>query len=143
MAFFKINEPNKPAKWIKSIDRANGKLEFSQNREECFQQDGGFFANSEAAYLKFHFMEEYPELKYMEIDESYEFWSDAFDAPNEPNEQAPNAIGADVAELRAYTIGEMGADAITNLVNVGANTIGEADGIAEELREADLPQWAY
>lgn len=123
MAFFKINEPNKRVKWIKSIDRANGKLEFSQNREECFQQDGGFFANSEAAYLKFHFMEEYPELKYMEIDDSYGYWPDTEEAPNEPNEQAPNEQRADVAELRAYTI-------------------GEEDGIAEELMSPPSPlQW--
>jgi hypothetical protein len=68
MAYFKIQEPNQPTKWIKSIDRANGTLEFSTERDGCFQQDSGFFADSEFAYLKFHFTEAYPELEYMTID---------------------------------------------------------------------------
>lgn len=70
MAYFKIKEPNKKPKWIKSIDRANGTLEFSENTDGCFQQSSGFYANSEFAYLKFHFTEAYPELAYMEIDTS-------------------------------------------------------------------------
>lgn len=70
MAYFKINEPNKNPKWIKNIDRANGTLEFSEDRNGCFQQDSGFFADSEFAYLKFHFTEAYPELQYMSIDTS-------------------------------------------------------------------------
>ena len=68
MAYFKITEPNKNPKWIKTIDRANGTLEFSENRDGCFQQDSGFFADSEFAYLKFHFTEAYPELEHMTID---------------------------------------------------------------------------
>lgn len=71
MAYFKISQPNKPTKWIKSIDRANGTLEFSEDRNGCFQQDSGFFADSEAAYLKFHFKEAYPEIEYMTIDTSW------------------------------------------------------------------------
>lgn len=71
MAYFKIAEPNKNPKWIKNIDRANGTLEFSENRDGCFQQDSGFFADSELAYLKFHFTEAYPELQYMTIDTSW------------------------------------------------------------------------
>ena len=68
MAYFKIQEPNKPVKYIKNIDRANGTLEFSENKDGCFQQDEGFFADSELAYLKFHFTEAYPELKYIKIE---------------------------------------------------------------------------
>ena len=71
MAYFKIEQPNQPTKWIKSIDRANGTLEFSETRDGCFQQDSGFYANSEFAYLKFHFMEAYPELEYLSVDCSY------------------------------------------------------------------------
>ena len=71
MAYFKINEPNKPVKYIKSIDRANGTLEFSESKDGCFQQDSGFFADSELAYLKFHFTEAYPELEYLTVDTSY------------------------------------------------------------------------
>lgn len=72
MAYFKVNEPNKAPKWIKSIDRANGTLEFSDTKEGCFQQDSGFFANSELDYLKFHFTEAYPEIKYLEVDSTYD-----------------------------------------------------------------------
>ena len=72
MAYFKVNEPNKAPKWIKSIDRANGTLEFSDTKEGCFQQDSGFFANSELDYLKFHFTEAYPEIKYLEVDTTYD-----------------------------------------------------------------------
>jgi hypothetical protein len=71
MAYFKIKEPNKPTKWIKSIDRANGTLEFATDKHGCFQQDSGFFADSEFAYLMFHFKKDYPELQYMSIDCSY------------------------------------------------------------------------
>ena len=71
MAYFKIEQPNQPTKWIKSIDRANGTLEFSETRDGCFQQDSGFFADSELAYLKFHFTEAYPELEYLSVDCSY------------------------------------------------------------------------
>ena len=72
MAYFKIVEPNKDPKYIKEIDRANTKLKFSKNRKGCFQQDSGFFADSEAMYLKFHFKEEYPELEYMKIVDEWE-----------------------------------------------------------------------
>ena len=73
MAYFKITEPNKNPKWIKTIDRANGTLEFSEDRNGCFQQDSGFFADSEFAYLMFHFKEKYPELQYMTIYSGYKY----------------------------------------------------------------------
>ena len=47
MAYFRIDEPNKPQKWIKDVDRANGTLEFSEVRNGCYQRDSGFFADSE------------------------------------------------------------------------------------------------
>ena len=81
MAYFKVNEPNKAPKWIKSIDRANGTLEFSDTKEGCFQQDSGFFANSELDYLKFHFTEAYPEIKYLEVDTTYD--ESMWDTPEE------------------------------------------------------------
>jgi hypothetical protein len=103
MAYFKISEPNQPTKWIKSIDRANGTLEFSENREGCFQQDSGFFADSEFSYLQFHFKEAYPELQYMTIDTDWYTNSNAAVgddfaiAPNLPDgdqeAEAPQALG--------------------------------------------------
>lgn len=71
MAYFKIAEPGHAVKYIKEIDRANGTLEFSEDRNGCFQQDSGFFADSEFAYLMFHFKEAYPELQYMTIDTNW------------------------------------------------------------------------
>lgn len=82
MAYFKIKQPNQPPVWIKNIDRANGTLEFSTNRKGCFQQDSGFFADSEFAYLKFHFTEAYPQLEYMSIDtDCYPIGETPFDVP--------------------------------------------------------------
>ena len=84
MAYFKITEPNKNPKWIKTIDRANGTLEFSEDRNGCFQQDSGFFADSEFAYLKFHFTEAYPELEHMTIDTDWHTNTQGGGLPNEP-----------------------------------------------------------
>lgn len=103
MAYFKISQPNKPTKWIKSIDRANGTLEFSEDRNGCFQQDSGFFADSEAAYLKFHFKEAYPEIEYMTIDTSWRVNEENVqggayiqEAPIDPNEVGEDELAADL-----------------------------------------------
>lgn len=88
MAYFKINQPNQPPKWIKEIDRANGILVFSTDRKDCFQQDSGFFADSEFAYLKFHFTEAYPELEYMSIDTNWHADYTIQETPQMPNDEA-------------------------------------------------------
>ena len=72
MAYFKIDEPNQPTKWIKEVDNANGKLVFQDTRDNAYYQDSGFFADSELEYLKFHFTKEYPELEFMTIDYGYD-----------------------------------------------------------------------
>ena len=71
MAYFKISEPNQPPKWIKEVDGANGTLTFQDSREGAHFEDEGFFADSEKEYIEHHFMEKYPELKYMTIDSSW------------------------------------------------------------------------
>lgn len=71
MAYFKISEPNQPTKWIKEVDGANGTLTFQDSREGAHFEDEGFFADSEKEYIEHHFMEKYPELKYMTIDSSW------------------------------------------------------------------------
>ena len=76
MAYFKIDEPNQPTKWIKEVDNANGKLVFQDTRDNAYYQDSGFFADSELEYLKFHFTKEYPELEFMTIDYGHD-WADA------------------------------------------------------------------
>ncbi len=104
MAYFKIMEPNKSPKYIKEIDRVNTKLKFSKNYKGCFQQDYGFFADSEAAYLRFHFMKEYPELKYMKIVDSWEEengnGNDIQEFPNAIEEDAPENMEA--ANVNAF-----------------------------------------
>ena len=42
MAYFKISEPNKPIKWIKDVDSANGTLTFQKSRDGAHFEDEGF-----------------------------------------------------------------------------------------------------
>ena len=143
MAYFKISEPNKAVKYIKDIDRANGTLTFSETKEGCFQQDSGFFANSELEYLKFHFTEDYPELQYLTVDDGWndyrvgealhaEAVADAAVINNVvqelPNE--PNPIGEIVAEEFADANVQQIAD---NEVLHEADIMGHA--------EADVGVW--
>ena len=120
MAYFKIEEPGHAVKYIKDIDRANGTLEFSESKAGCFQQDSGFFADSELAYLKFHFTEAYPELRYMTIDNDWKQYNIGEPMPQEAandnwvvEEAAPQpinqiadavAVGNPVMEARAAAV---------------------------------------
>lgn len=49
-------------KWIKTIDKVNEKLEFTNNRAEGYDRDTGFYLNSEIEFVKFHFKDAYPEV---------------------------------------------------------------------------------
>ena len=69
MAYFKIEEPDKPVKWIKKVNGADGTLEFTDNINDAYYQDSGFFADSEKGFIEFHFMEKYPEIQYMTPEE--------------------------------------------------------------------------
>lgn len=71
MANFRIDEPNKPTKWVKTVDNANGILEFSTSRSGCYGRSSGIIANSEAQRLKFLFKETYPELEYLKVEDYY------------------------------------------------------------------------
>lgn len=85
MAYFKISEPNKPIKWIKDVDSANGTLTFQKSRDGAHFEDEGFFAESEMDYIKFHFKEKYPELEYVSIDSE---WDDDGDIVAEEEDAA-------------------------------------------------------
>jgi hypothetical protein len=87
MAYFKIEEPEKPIKWIKSINGVDGTLEFTDKINDAHYEDDGFFADSEKGFLEFHFMDKYPELQYMTLDSRLEEldYVDAA-APNDPGE---------------------------------------------------------
>ena len=71
MAYFRIDEPNKPQKWIKTVNNKNGTLTFSTKRDGCYERSSGIIANAEGKRLKFLFKEEYPELKYLKVDNYY------------------------------------------------------------------------
>ena len=80
MAYFKIEEPDKPVKWIKKVNGADGTLEFTDNINDAYYQDSGFFADSEKGFIEFHFMEKYPEIQYMTLD----MGRDYNDEPGDP-----------------------------------------------------------
>lgn len=118
MAYFKIEEPDKPVKWIKSIDGANCTLEFTDKVEEARYEDDGFFADSEKGFLEFHFMDKYPELQYMTLDSKYysrggglqgmafvDAVAPQMDVVEEAAPQAEEAWDEDVAEAPAEAIG--------------------------------------
>lgn len=50
--------------FIKDIDKVNKKLEFTSEPSEAYERDSGFYVDAEIDFLKFHFEEEYPEVKY-------------------------------------------------------------------------------
>ena len=71
MAYFRIKQPDQPTKYIKSMDGANGTLEFTDNVREAMYRDMGFFADSDFEFIKFHFTKDYPELENMDIYDGY------------------------------------------------------------------------
>jgi hypothetical protein len=71
MAYFRIKQPDQPTKYIKSMDGANGTLEFTENIKEAMYRDMGFFADSDFEFIKFHFTKDYPELENMDIYDGY------------------------------------------------------------------------
>lgn len=71
MSKFRIDEPNKPTKWVKSVDNQNGTLEFSTTRSGCYERSGGIIADSEGQRLKFLFKEQYPEMEYLKVDNDW------------------------------------------------------------------------
>ena len=105
MAYFKIEEPNKEVKWVKKVNGADGTIEFTNDINEAYYQDAGFFADSEKGFLEFHFMEAYPELQYMTIDNNY--YSRGGDLQGVPNDAvgAPQAWDEDEAPAPVEVIG--------------------------------------
>jgi hypothetical protein len=122
MAYFKIEEPGHAVKYIKDIDRANGTLEFSESKAGCFQQDSGFFADSELAYLKFHFTEAYPELRYMTIDNDWKQYETLDEEP------MPQAAVLQEAPNNPWAVEEAAPQPI--------NQIADAVGIGNPVMEA-------
>lgn len=91
MAFFRIEEPNQPPKYIKSVDGANETLEFTNSTDDAYYKDSGFFADSEYEFLMFHFKNSYPELQYMKIDTGWHPHDE--DVLNQVQEEDAVAVG--------------------------------------------------
>lgn len=76
MSRIKIEEPGKPVKWVKEINKLDGIVTFTTNRDEAYNKRSGFYCQSEIKTLKATNPEQYdhtlyPELKYAVIDEGY------------------------------------------------------------------------
>ena len=105
MAYFRIKQPDQPTKYIKSMDGANGTLEFTDNVREAMYRDMGFFADSDFEFIKFHFTKDYPELENMDI---YDGYSD--------EDKCEEAVGAPidggwVIEEQAIAPGDLAVEA--------------------------------
>lgn len=112
MAFFRIEEPNQPPKYIKSVDGANETLEFTNSTDDAYYKDSGFFADSEYEFLMFHFKKNYPELQYMKIDTGWHRHDEG--VLNQVQEEDAVAVGniamADVNDAAAVLEGNVWGD---------------------------------
>ena len=71
MSKFRIDEPNKPTKWVKTVDNQNGIITFSTDKYDAYERSCGIIANSEGQRLKCLFGEQYPELEYLKVDNGW------------------------------------------------------------------------
>ena len=92
MVYYKIEEPNGNVKYIKTINGAEGTLEFQDDKNGAYCRDEGFFADSDFEFIKFHFTEKYPELQYMKRESS---WNSHYeeDLQNNAVEEVGDAVG--------------------------------------------------
>ena len=49
--------------FVKNVDMENGEIKFTERSSEATDYGGEYFTKAQINYLKFHFMEKYPELK--------------------------------------------------------------------------------
>ena len=72
MAKIIISRPGYPDKWVRKIDKLNGKVYFTKDRRRAFnRKDGTFYTNGEILSLKnpmLYSREKYPELAFAEVD---------------------------------------------------------------------------
>ena len=69
MAKLIINEPGKQKKYIKRFNRVLQTLEFTTDPEQALESDEGQVLDEwECDNIKFLFLEQYPELEYLEPD---------------------------------------------------------------------------
>lgn len=115
MAYFRIKQLDQPTKYIKSMDGANGTLEFTENVREAMYRDMGFFADSDFEFIKFHFTKDYPELENMDIYDGYSDEDKCEEADNlwgAVNVEEPIAVAADwIVEEQPVAPGDLAVEA--------------------------------
>ena len=57
--------------YVKNIDYANGKLEFTTDVGEAYKGRDGFYANATKDFLRRGFSEEYPEVADLKCTDTY------------------------------------------------------------------------
>lgn len=67
MAYFKIEEPGKAEKYIKDVDTENCKLTFQNTSNGAYSRSSGIIADSMRDFIKFHYKEQHPEVKYLKV----------------------------------------------------------------------------
>ena len=66
MGKFRFNQ-NGETLWIKSIDKANKTLEFTNNENEAYERSGDYYSKAERDWIVFHFKKDYPQVKNLEV----------------------------------------------------------------------------
>ena len=73
MAKIIIRRPGHPDKWVRKIDKLEGKVYFTSDKNKAYDRDGDFYTRGEISSLKnplLYDQQRYPELQYAEIDEN-------------------------------------------------------------------------
>lgn len=73
MVAFYITDKNGKKLYVKSIDKANETIEWTDNpsKEGVYTNSSGFYANADFDFIKFHFMDKYPNIDTLKEDENF------------------------------------------------------------------------
>ena len=63
LSFIKGNGDDSRQIFIKGVDEEKGEVLFTERSAEAKDYGCDYYTNAQAAYLKFHFVDKYPELK--------------------------------------------------------------------------------
>lgn len=69
--FYYYDEDGK-AIYIKTVDYANEKLEFTEDSSEAYRDRNGYYVDPTRDYICFHFKDKYPEVENLVGVETYE-----------------------------------------------------------------------
>ena len=69
--FYYIREEDSKRIYIKDIDYAEEKLEFTENVNEAYKDRDGWYAEPTRDYIKFHFTKAYPQVANLRVTETW------------------------------------------------------------------------